>query len=176
MINFKEKKVLIFDIEVAAYDFETYFDDEIKEYLLKYAKDDEERKKTIESLVFTSFTSELLCIGMMDYNENKGSVLINTNEKIEIESEKENVAVFHDVLFTFKTVLAGFFDGLFRFVSEKIFTVISLGTDETFFKVGVNDTRSLRRFGAGTDGPCAHFFFTSGEVSLQSQKLVSFTD
>ena len=56
-MDITKKKVLVFDLEVAPYDFETHYDEETKEYLTKFATTDEERTKTIDALVFTPFTS-----------------------------------------------------------------------------------------------------------------------
>lgn len=90
MLDINKRKVLAFDLEVAAYDFESY-DEETQEYLTKFAKDDEEKKQAIENLVFNPFTSQLVAIGMLDVNENKGCVLMNTETGVEIESERENI-------------------------------------------------------------------------------------
>lgn len=85
-MDINKKKILVFDLEVAAFDFETYFDEETREYLIKYAKDDEERVKAIESLVFTPYASQIVAIGMLDYNKKEGAVLVNGDSKIELDS------------------------------------------------------------------------------------------
>jgi len=90
MIDISKRKALAFDLEVAAFDFESY-DEETQTYLTKFAKDEEEKKQAIENLVFNPFTSQLVAIGMLDLNEDKGCVLINTEAGTEIESEKENI-------------------------------------------------------------------------------------
>ncbi|MFA7359672.1 MAG: ribonuclease H-like domain-containing protein [Candidatus Kapaibacterium sp.] len=82
-MDITKKKVLVFDLEVAPYDFETHYDEETKEYLTKFANNDEERAKAIEGLVFTPFTSRIVAIGMLDYNKKEGAVLVNApKEKI----------------------------------------------------------------------------------------------
>ncbi len=85
MIDLKKKKILVFDLEVAAYDFDTHYDEETKEYLIKYAKNDEERKAAIENLVFTPFTSQLVAIGMLDYNKKEGAVIVNGESAEELD-------------------------------------------------------------------------------------------
>lgn len=90
MIDVSKRKALVFDLEVAAYDFDSY-DEETREYLTKYAKTEEERQQAIDNLVFNPFTSQLVAIGMYDLNEEKGCVLVNTEEETEIESERENI-------------------------------------------------------------------------------------
>jgi 3'-5' exonuclease len=90
MIDITKRKTLVFDLEVAAFDFETY-DEDKKEYLTKFAKTEEERSQAIENLVFNPFTSQLVAIGMFDLNEDKGCVLMNTEAETEIESENEKI-------------------------------------------------------------------------------------
>ena len=90
MIELAKKKILSFDFEVAAIDFNSY-DSETQTYLTKYAKDYEERKAIIDSLVFNPFTSQLVAIGMLDVNEDKGCVLMNTDAGVEIQSENDTI-------------------------------------------------------------------------------------
>lgn len=81
-----KKKVLVFDLEVAPYDFETHYDEETKEYLTKFATNDDERAKAIEGLVFTPFTSRIVAIGMLDYNKKEGAVLVNAPKEKTLDS------------------------------------------------------------------------------------------
>ena len=90
MIELAKKKILSFDLEVAAIDFNSY-DSETQTYLTKYAKDYEERKAIIDSLVFNPFTSQLVAIGMLDVNEDKGCVMMNTDAGVELESPNEKI-------------------------------------------------------------------------------------
>lgn len=64
-MNYLNKKILVFDLEVAPYDFENDYSEEEKQYLTKFAKNDEEMKAAVENLVFTPFTSQLVAIGML---------------------------------------------------------------------------------------------------------------
>jgi predicted PolB exonuclease-like 3'-5' exonuclease len=91
MIDLENRKTLVFDLEVVAHNFVTHFDVETKAYLLKYAKTDEDKQNVIDSLVFNPFTSRIVAIGMLDYREDKGCVLLNTGKKMDIESAKENI-------------------------------------------------------------------------------------
>ncbi len=81
MIEIDKRKILVFDLEVAAYDFETHFDQETKDYFLQYATDEDAQKRVIESLVFNSFTSVLVAIAMWDLNDEKGCVLMNCEKE-----------------------------------------------------------------------------------------------
>lgn len=85
-MDITKKKVLVFDLEVAPYDFETHYDDETKEYLTKFATNDEEKAKAIEGLVFTPFTSRIVAIGMLDYNKKEGAVLVNAPKEKTLDS------------------------------------------------------------------------------------------
>lgn len=84
-MDLQKKKVLIFDLEVAPYDFNTHYDEETREYLTKFAKNEEEREKAIEGLVFTPFTSRIVAIGMLDYNKKEGAVLVNAPKETALD-------------------------------------------------------------------------------------------
>lgn len=92
MIDINKRKVLSFDLEVAAYDFASY-DEETQTYLTKFVKNDEEKQAAIENLVFNPFTSQLVAIGMLDLNKDKGCVLVNTDEPLELQAERENINI-----------------------------------------------------------------------------------
>ncbi|MCB0724671.1 MAG: ribonuclease H-like domain-containing protein [Ignavibacteriae bacterium] len=91
MIEIDRRKILVFDIEVAAHDFETFFDEETKTYLLQYAKDDDMRVRIIEELVFNSFTSKLVAVSMWDVNDEKGCVLINCDKDPALLPERDSM-------------------------------------------------------------------------------------
>ena len=93
MINFENKKVLAFDIEVVAFDFESHYDEDTKSYLLKYAETDAEKESVIQNLVFNPFTSFVVAIGVLDVNDNKGCVYINTETGTseQITSQNDNI-------------------------------------------------------------------------------------
>lgn len=91
MLDITNRKIIVFDIECAPYDFDTYYDEETKKYLLKYAEGDAEKQKaTIESLVFSPFTSQVVAIGILDYYRNSGIALVNAESGTELISSGEN--------------------------------------------------------------------------------------
>ena len=99
MIKFENKKILAFDIEVVAYDFETHYDEETKAYLLKYADTDAEKENAIQNLVFTPFTSFVVAIGVLDINKNKGCVYFNRDKDVKdliISDNKDIIYVCDD--------------------------------------------------------------------------------
>lgn len=84
--------IIVFDLEVVALDFESTYDQDTKDYLLKYARTEEDKLAAIDGLVFSPFTSQIVSIGMWDYRKATGCVLINTgDEPSEVISDNENV-------------------------------------------------------------------------------------
>ena len=68
-------KKLIFDIETIGVDFET-LDKISQEYLLQYAESEEEEKETKESLGFYPLTGEVVAIGILNPDTNKGAIYL----------------------------------------------------------------------------------------------------
>lgn len=64
---------IIFDIETIGEDFEK-MDDASKEYLLKYSKTEEEKEFVRQSLGFYPLTGEIVAIGMLNPDTDKGAV------------------------------------------------------------------------------------------------------
>lgn len=90
MIDLERRKILVFDLEVAAYDFETHYDEETKEYLTKFATTEQEKLNSIDALTFSPFTSQIVCIGLYDLSRDKKCCLINVDENYEKQPEDEN--------------------------------------------------------------------------------------
>jgi DNA polymerase elongation subunit (family B) len=115
MINITQRKILVFDIEVVAYDFET-LNNETQEYITKYASTFEDRKAAIENMVFYPFTSQIVAIGMLNKTDNVGGVLINAEEKVKIESDIPNITYY---CYDEKSLLEQFW----RSIKEKDYTL-----------------------------------------------------
>ena len=64
---------VVFDIETLGFPFES-FDDAQQEYLLKFAKTDEEREEALQRLSLTPYTAQILCIGMLNPDTKQGKV------------------------------------------------------------------------------------------------------
>lgn len=64
---------IIFDIETVGKDFET-LDLPIQEYLLKYAGSEDEKEEIKERLSFYPLTGEIVAIGMLDPDTQKGKI------------------------------------------------------------------------------------------------------
>ncbi len=65
---------IVFDIETLAYPLD-HFDEQQREYLLKFAKTDEEREDTIRRLSLNPFTARIIAVGMLNPDSNQGKVL-----------------------------------------------------------------------------------------------------
>jgi len=110
---------LVFDIETIGVDFET-LDKISQEYLLQYAESDEEEQETKERLGFYPLTGEIVAIGILNPDTDKGAIFLKTpnntftkqnsrellqipnklNENIVIEtgSEKEILEKFWEII------------------------------------------------------------------------------
>jgi len=66
-------KKIVIDIETVGRDFES-FDEMSKEYLLKYAGTEEEIEEAKEGLAFSPLTGEIVAIGMLNPDTEKGAV------------------------------------------------------------------------------------------------------
>ena len=64
---------VVFDIETLAYPLE-HFDERQQEYLLRFAKTDEEREEAIQKLSLTPFTARIVAIAMLNPESNRGKV------------------------------------------------------------------------------------------------------
>lgn len=71
---------LIFDIETVGVEFNS-LDDKTKEFLLFYAEDDEERTKIKEELGFSPLTGEVVAIGILNPDTDKGAVYFQVGKK-----------------------------------------------------------------------------------------------
>ena len=90
---------------------------------------------------------------------------------LNVELELHHVAVDHNVFLAFLADLASGAGFSHRACCVEVFEGDDFGLDEAFFKVGVNDTGSLRGGGALTDGPRSGFLRASGQVGLQAEGL-----
>ena len=64
---------IIFDIETSGREWES-FDEQQQKYLLKFSHTDEERENAKEQLALHAVTAEIVCIGMLNPETNKGAV------------------------------------------------------------------------------------------------------
>jgi len=106
--SFGQQK-LVFDIETIGVDFES-LDKISQEYLLQYAESEEEEEETKERLGFYPLTGEVVAIGILNPDTNRGAVYLRnekggmSNEdleagiKIETGTEKEILEKFWETI------------------------------------------------------------------------------
>jgi hypothetical protein len=68
---------IIFDIETVGKDFES-LDTTIQEYLLRYAETDDEKEEIKDRLSFYPLTAEIVTIGLLEPESQKGFVFFQT--------------------------------------------------------------------------------------------------
>ena len=83
---------LIFDIETVGVEFDS-LDDKTKEFLLFYAEDEDEKKKIKEELGFSPLTGEIVAIGILNPDTDKGAVYFQSSKK-NIEKTEDNNAQY----------------------------------------------------------------------------------
>ena len=81
---------IIFDIETVGKDFES-LDKPIQEYLLKYAETEDEREEIKDRLSFYPLTAEIVTIGLLDPDTQKGFAFFQTSCDPLLPFEEDNV-------------------------------------------------------------------------------------
>ncbi|NCO15407.1 hypothetical protein AUJ30_02015 [Candidatus Wolfebacteria bacterium CG1_02_39_135] len=84
--SFGQQK-LVFDIETIGVDFES-LDKISQEYLLQYAESGEEKEEAKERLGFYPLTGEIVAIGILNPETNKGAVYLRVSHKGQVTSDK----------------------------------------------------------------------------------------
>lgn len=106
---------VVIDIETIGFDFESY-DQKSQEYLLKYAQDEREKEEIKNKLALYPLTGEIVTIGMLNPETEKGYVLFQSGKEeiekfeengiaYEIGSEKEILEKFWDLVRTYNQVV-----------------------------------------------------------------------
>ncbi len=88
-------KKIVLDIETIGKDFDS-FDEMSKEYLLKFAETEEEIKTVKEGLSFSPVTGEIVAIGMLNPESNKGAVYYQSPEIIQEPVEENGIEYIAD--------------------------------------------------------------------------------
>jgi hypothetical protein len=81
---------IIFDIETAGFDFES-FEEPVREYLMKWAETEAEKNEVRESLSFYPLTGEIVSIGMLNPDTDKGAVFFQNNGDPFLTLEEEGI-------------------------------------------------------------------------------------
>jgi len=81
---------VIFDIETVGADMDA-LDPAVKEYLLKWAVNEEEEEKIKESLSFYPLTGEIVAIGMLNPDTDKGAVFFQAMRDEQVVFEENGI-------------------------------------------------------------------------------------
>jgi hypothetical protein len=81
---------VIFDIETVGADFDS-LDPAVQDYLVKWAEDDQEKERIRESLSFYPLTGEIVAIGMLNPETNKGAVFFQSTGEMAMPFEEEGI-------------------------------------------------------------------------------------
>ena len=91
-LDFSQKKKLVFDIETIGVDFST-LDKISQEYLLKFAEDEEEKAEAKDRLSFSPLTGEIVAIGLLNPDTNKGKIYVRTEKNIGVDKLEEGIDI-----------------------------------------------------------------------------------
>ena len=94
----------------------------------------------------------------------------------DVKTEMENIAIAGDVVFPFGAHFSSVFRALFAAVGDIVVIGDGFGTNESAFKVGVNDACTVWGGGPGSNSPRAGFLWASGEESQQAQQIIARTN
>lgn len=120
---------LIIDIETLGFPFES-FDDVQKDYLLKFAESDEQRKEAIQKLSLYPTTAQIVAIGLLNPDTNRGEVLFQSEEPLDTFSEDEHV---HFQSGSERTILEAFWKDVTKY--EQLITFNGRGFDCPFLLI-----------------------------------------
>ena len=120
---------LIIDIETLGFPFES-FDDVQKVYLLKFAESDEQRKEAIQKLSLYPTTAQIVAIGLLNPDTNRGEVLFQSDEPADTFSEDEQV---HFQSGSERTILEAFWNDVTKY--EQLITFNGRGFDCPFLLI-----------------------------------------
>jgi len=80
----------IIDIETLGYPLES-FDEERQKYLLKFAETDTEREEAIQKLSLYPTTAQIIAIGLLNPETERGKILFQANETLNYSSDDDNI-------------------------------------------------------------------------------------
>ena len=119
-------KKIVIDIETVGKDFES-FDNMSKEYLLKYAETEEEIKEAKDALAFSPLTGEIVALGMLNPDTNKGAVFFQSPENPPEPFEEKGIQFVSD---TEEGILRRFWEAVKHY--DQIITFNGRGVDAPF--------------------------------------------
>ena len=133
---------VVFDIETLGFPLDS-FDEKQQEYLLKFAKTDEERLETIQKLALTPLTGHIIAIGMLNPDSHHGKVWFESDAQDSFASDDGKVEF---VSATEKEMLEGFWQSIGHFNQFITFNGRSFDCPYIMLRsaiLGVKPTRNL---------------------------------
>jgi DNA polymerase elongation subunit (family B) len=120
---------IVIDIESVGKDFDT-FDEISREYLLKYADTEEDIKAAKEGLGFSPLTGEVVAIGMLNPDTDRGVVYYQSPEVLQDPLEEEGIEYIAD---TEAGILKRFWETVRHY--DQIITFNGRGFDAPFLLI-----------------------------------------
>ncbi len=99
---------VVFDIETLGYPFDS-FDEKQQEYLMKFARTEEERTEVVQKLALTPLTGHVIAIGMLNPDSQHGKVWFRSQTQ---EAYKSEDGLIEFVSATEEEMLRGFWDAI----------------------------------------------------------------
>jgi len=81
---------VVLDIETLGFPVD-YFDETQQKYLLKFSETEADRNETIQKLSLYPTTAQIISIGMLNPETNRGKILFQADEKLDYNSDDELV-------------------------------------------------------------------------------------
>lgn len=122
-------KKIVIDIETIGRDFDS-FDEISKEYLLKYAETEDDVKAAKEGLGFSPLTGEIVAIGMLNPDTDRGAVYYQSPEVLQEPLEENGIEYRAD---TETGILRKFWDAVRHY--DQIITFNGRGFDAPFLLI-----------------------------------------
>lgn len=122
-------KSLVVDIETIGADFDS-FDEMSKKYILKFADNEEKVQEMIEGLAFSPLTGEIVAIGILNPETDKGAVYFQSPGKLPQTLHEEGMEFTSD---TEAGILRRFWDAVKHY--DRIITFNGRGFDAPFLLI-----------------------------------------
>lgn len=133
---------IIIDIETIGYDFES-FDAKAQEYLLKYGQTEEEKEDIKKKLALYPLTGEIVTIGMLNPETEKGYALFQNNQGA-TEKFEENGIVFESG--SEKEILEKFWDFVGNYQQAVTFNGRGFDLPFLMLRSAIHGVRPSRNF------------------------------
>ena len=144
---------VVFDIETLAYD-QIHFDQVQREYLLKFAKSEEEKEAELLKLALYPLTARIIAVGMMNPFSGMGKVFYQADKAEEFKGE-DGKATY--IATDEKGILTGFWDTIGHY--ERFITFNGRSFDCPFIMIrsmilGIKATRNLMPYRYASNKHC----------------------